>query len=57
MKRATHGLVQLETRMIDYDATPNQRLADSARELIDSAIKKGRITDPAVIKFLKKSLE
>lgn len=52
-----HGLVQLETRMIDYDATPNQRLVDSARALLESAIDKGRITDDGVIKFIKNSLE
>jgi hypothetical protein len=52
-----HGLVQLETRMIDYDPTPNQLLIESARALLESAISKGRIADPATVKFIKNSLE
>lgn len=52
-----HGLVQLETRMIDYDATPDQRLIESGRALLQSAIKAGKIGDEAVLGFIKKSLE
>ena len=53
----SHGLVQLETRMIDYDATPDQRLIESAKTVLESAIAAGRIADPDTLKFLKNSLE
>lgn len=52
-----HGLVQLETRMIEFDATPDQRLVDNARLILEAALKMGRITHPEAAQFLSKSLK
>lgn len=52
-----HGLVQLETRLIDYDATPDQRLVETARLILKSAIGAGRIQAQEVVRFLERSLE
>jgi hypothetical protein len=52
-----HGLVRLETRMIDYDPAPNMRLVESAKEILKAALAHQRIADPEAAQFLEKTLD
>lgn len=51
-----HGIVRVETRMIDYDAHPDHRLMETALELIKDAAIKEESTRQLILNHLQGSL-